>query len=231
MEKARNFLKYFSRLHSICSRSHAGPVTELAENLGAASPLSRLFPCGGSRFSASRGCGVASARIRGSAGILSKKFLVIYAHCRGNVRTKVMSDYSSIAAFDDEHSARALALRMNEEGFEAIASSDSTEQLLMFFNPHPRAQHHVFVPGQKLEPALQWLQRLDAKDPVLLWAVRCPDCRSTRIEYPQFSRKTIVGSLPAIGAALGLVERQFYCTACHFTWGPEDARLKPAPSE
>ena len=142
-----------------------------------------------------------------------------------------MSDYSSIAAFDDERPARALALRMDEEGFEATASSDSMEQLLMFYNPHPRAQHHVFVPGQKLEAALQWLHGLDPKDPVVGSAIRCPDCGSTRVEYPQFSRKTIVGSLPAIGAALGLVERQFYCAACQFTWAPADVSHKTDPPQ
>ncbi len=142
-----------------------------------------------------------------------------------------MSDFASIAAFDDEQAAGALAFRMDEQGFEAITSSDSVEQLLMFFNPHPRAQHHVFVPGQKLEAALKWLSGLDAKDPILRSAIRCPDCGSTRIEYPQFSRKTIVGSLPAIGAALGIIKRQFYCTACHFTWGPDDAHVKTAQPE
>ena len=139
------------------------------------------------------------------------------------LRSKGMSDHASIAAFDDEESAKALAVRMNEAGVGAFVNSDSVEQLLMFYTPHPHAEHHVLVPGQKLEAALQWLNRLDANDPVLRAAIRCPDCGSTRVEYPQFSRKTIVGSLPAIGAALGLIERQFYCTTCHFTWSPTKA--------
>ena len=139
------------------------------------------------------------------------------------MRKQGMSDYTSIAAFDDEESAKALAKRMSDDGVEAISNSDSAEQLMMFYNPHPRAQHHVLVSGQNLEMALQWLSRLDANDPVMASAIRCPDCGSTRIEFPQFSRKTIVGSLPSIGAALGLIKRQFYCTACHFTWGPGQA--------
>ena len=160
-----------------------------------------------------------------------KVFQVPYAHSRDVQRSNGMSDHISIAAFDDEQSAKALAVRMSKEGVEAISSDDSAEQLLMFWNPHPRGEHHVLVPGQQLEAALQWLSRLDANDPVLLSAIRCPDCRSTQVEYPQFSRKTIVGSLPAIGAALGIIERQFYCTACHFTWGPDDAPEKAAQPE
>ncbi len=139
-----------------------------------------------------------------------------------------MSDYHSIAAFDDEPSAQALARRLKEDGFEAISNSDSAEQLLMFYNLHPRAQHHVEVPGAKLEAALQWLKSREADDPLLRNAVRCPDCGSTQVEFPQFSRKTIVGSLPSIGAALGLIERQFYCTACHFVW-PPDGPAKTLP--
>ncbi len=137
-----------------------------------------------------------------------------------------MSDHISIAAFDDEESAKALAARMDEEGIEAISSDDSVEQLLMFWNPHPRGEHHVLVPGQQLESALQWLRRLDASDPILSSAIRCPDCASTQVEYPQFSRKTIVGSLPAIGAALGIIDRQFYCASCHFTWSPTETPRK-----
>lgn len=141
-------------------------------------------------------------------------------------RSNGVSDHISIAAFDDEQSAKALAVRLSTEGVEAISSNDSAEQLLMFWNPHPRGQHHVLVPGQRLEAALQWLSRLDANDPVLLAAIRCPDCSSTQVEYPQFSRKTIVGSLPAIGAALGIIKRQFYCIACHFTWSPTETPAK-----
>ncbi len=141
-----------------------------------------------------------------------------------------MSDHTSIAAFDDAESAKALAVRMNEAGIEAFVNSDSAEQLLMFYTPDPRAEHHVLVPGPQLENALQWLSQLGANDPILQTAIRCPDCGSTRIEYPQFSRKTIVGSLPSIGAALGLIERQFYCTTCHFTWSPTAPRADSGSS-
>ncbi|MEO6751015.1 MAG: hypothetical protein ABIP85_04485 [Chthoniobacteraceae bacterium] len=169
--------------------------------------------------------------IQGRAGEIQRFFTTVlfqvaYAHSRAVERIIGMSDHISIAAFDDEQSAKALAVRMSKEGVEAISSNDSAEQLLMFWNPHPRGEHHVLVPGQQLEAALQWLSRLDANDTVLLSAIRCPDCRSTQVEYPQFSRKTIVGSLPAIGAALGIIERQFYCTACHFTWSPTKTPAK-----
>ena len=134
----------------------------------------------------------------------------------------------SIASFNDSKPADLLASRLCEQGFGAIADNDSADQLLRFCNPNPHAQWHVLVPPDKLDAALAWLKELDATDHLLRSAIRCPDCGSTRIEYPQFSRNTIVGAIvPAAAVALGLIERQFYCTACHFTWSPaEDSAQK-----
>jgi phage terminase large subunit GpA-like protein len=124
-----------------------------------------------------------------------------------------------IASFEDAEPAQNLARRLSEEGFEAITNNDSGEQLLRFATPHPHAQWHVLVAPEKADDALARLRELDASEQILRFAIRCPDCGSTQVEYPQFSRNTIVGNIvPAAAAALGLMERQFYCTACHFTW-------------
>jgi len=126
-----------------------------------------------------------------------------------------------IASFETSAPAEALALRLDDEGFGAITYNDSGEQLLRFCNPHPHAQWHVMVPPEKFDDALKRLKELDATEQILRFAIRCPDCGSTEVEYPQFSRNTIVGAIiPAAAAAMGLVERQFYCTVCHFTWSP-----------
>jgi len=137
-------------------------------------------------------------------------------------RSKGVSSYLQIASFDQFAPAEALAQRLCEDGLEAIARSDTAEQLLMYCNAHPRGQCHVLIPGDKLEAALKRMKELDASEQVLRSAIRCPDCGSTLVEYPQFSRKTILGAVvPAAVAAMGLIERQFYCTACHFLWSPK----------
>ena len=126
-----------------------------------------------------------------------------------------------IASFEDAAPAEDLARRLSEEGIGAVTNNDAGEQLLRFFTPHPHAQWHVLVPSDKVQEALDKLRALDASEQILRFAIRCPDCGSTQIEYPQFSRNTLVGNIvPVAAAALGLVDREFYCTSCHFTWPP-----------
>lgn len=136
-----------------------------------------------------------------------------------------IKDMVPIASFEESEPAKNLAQRLGEEGFGATTDNDAGEQLLRFCNPHPHAQWHVMVPPDKFDEALKRLKELDAAEQVLRFAIRCPDCGSTEVEYPQFSRNTIVGAIvPAAAAALGLIERQFYCVACHFTWSPTEER-------
>lgn len=142
-----------------------------------------------------------------------------------------MPDYLPVVSFDQLEPAQALARRLDDEGFGAIASSDSAEQLLKFYNIHPRAHCHVLVPGEKIQAALQWIKNLPSGDPLLSAAIVCPECGSTRIEYPQFSRKTIIGALPALAATAGIIDREFYCTDCQFTWAPEAGSDKVPSSD
>ena len=131
-----------------------------------------------------------------------------------------MSTHIPIASFKYLEPAQSLALRLTAEGFEAISSDDSAEQLLQFINPHPHAQFHTLVPAEKVDAVLLWLKE-HADEHVLKSAIRCPDCGSSQVEYPQFSRKTLMGSVvPAMAAAVGIIDREFYCTVCHFTWSP-----------
>ncbi len=133
-----------------------------------------------------------------------------------------------IASFDDSAPAEKLARMLCEEGFGAITDNDAAEQLLRFCNPHPHGQWHVLVPPDKLDAALARLHAMDAAASGLQFAIKCPSCNSTQVEFPQFSRNTIVGAfIPAAAAALGLAERQFYCTSCHFTWAPGDEGRAP----
>jgi hypothetical protein len=47
------------------------------------------------------------------------------------------------------------------------------------------------------------------------------------VEYPQFSRRTVLGALPAIAAAAGVIEKDYYCEACHYTWPAEPPKAEP----
>ena len=56
------------------------------------------------------------------------------------------------------------------------------------------------------------------KDGVMSQAVRCPQCGSSRIEYPQFSRRTAGSMFFALLSAAHLIPREYYCEDCQFTW-------------
>jgi hypothetical protein len=59
----------------------------------------------------------------------------------------------------------------------------------------------------------------DAAEGALRAAIHCPECNSLRVDYPQFTRKSLVTNV-ALGliAALGLVDKEYYCEDCHHTW-------------
>ena len=84
---------------------------------------------------------------------------------------------------------------------------------------------HLDVPADQFEHAYHLLLEWDAADGALRQAIRCPECKSLRVEYPQYSRKSIGPNLlVGLLATIGAVEKEFYCQDCHFTWPKEGAR-------
>jgi hypothetical protein len=136
-----------------------------------------------------------------------------------------MEQHLTVATFNDLAPAQRLAARLREAGLRAEIHDESDEQKWKLFNLTPRAHLRVRVPSGEEERAIAQLGAW-RDDPDLAAAVHCPECGSSRTEFPQFSRRTIVGALPAALAAAGVIEQNYYCEACHFTWpavppGPE----------
>jgi hypothetical protein len=91
------------------------------------------------------------------------------------------------------------------------------------------------VPTHRAGEAERLLHEWDAVS-LLDGAIRCPECSSLRIDFPQFTQKSLFTNL-AIGlvAELRLVERQYYCEECHCMWNtpgtkPRRARAHMAPN-
>jgi len=137
-----------------------------------------------------------------------------------------MPEFISIAAFNEREPAEELAERLRNAGFESEVFDESIEQKWHLMQIRPHAHMRVRVAESQSERALQQLQEW-GKAGLLERAVRCPECGSTRVEYPQFSRRTIMGALPAIAAAAGMIERDYYCEACHYTWPAEPPKPEP----
>lgn len=109
-------------------------------------------------------------------------------------------------------------MRLRDAGFQAEVHDESAAQKWQLYNMHPRAHIRVTAPEQDVVAMTKLINEWDAADGCLATAARCPECRSLRIEYPQFSRRTLMGALPAALAAAGVIERDFYCEACQYTW-------------
>ena len=68
------------------------------------------------------------------------------------------------------------------------------------------------------------IERWENAEGTLKKSVRCPQCHSSRVEYPQMTRKSILPVL--IGhllIALRVMPKEYYCQDCQFTWfrGPK----------
>lgn len=138
-----------------------------------------------------------------------------------------MDPLTKLAAFNEIEPAEALATRLRDSGIDASVHNESTQQNWQLWNLEPRAHLHVRVPTNEETRALGLLIAWVDEESSVIAAVRCPDCRSFKVEYPQFSRKTLLGSLPSAMAAAGVIDRSYYCDACHFTWAPEPPKKEP----
>jgi DNA-directed RNA polymerase subunit M/transcription elongation factor TFIIS len=132
-----------------------------------------------------------------------------------------MEQSLTIATFNERAPADRLTTRLREAGFNADLFDESAAQKWFLLNLKPRAHMRVRVPKDDGDRAIQQLKEWDAADGAMKDAVHCPQCNSSRIEYPQFSRRTLMSAFPAAAAAAGIIERQFYCEACGFTWEAE----------
>jgi hypothetical protein len=85
------------------------------------------------------------------------------------------------------------------------------------------------VPADQFERAYTLLQSWDKAESGIQGAIRCPECNSLRIEFPQYTHKStlpnlLIGFLVNIGA----MRKEFYCQDCHFTWPKEGTRPSKA---
>ncbi len=87
------------------------------------------------------------------------------------------------------------------------------------------------VPTETFEPAYALLQKWDAGEGGIHGAIRCPECNSLRVDFPQYTHKSALPNL-LIGllANIGAMQKEFYCHDCHFTWpkeGTRPSRVRP----
>ena len=129
-----------------------------------------------------------------------------------------------VARFKNRPEAEPIRQRLVESGIGAEVH-DELGLARLWFTTKRMAGARLEVPARQAERAEELLRDWDAEFGVLSCAIRCPECKSLRVDYPQFTPKSFLTNL-ALGlmAELRLVEREYYCEDCHCMWPGENAK-------
>jgi len=131
----------------------------------------------------------------------------------------------TVATFNEPSKAEPLKQQLENEGIYAEIHDESKYEWFWFVSK-PVAGIRLKVHKKNFERARQRVRELDTSTGLLRDAVKCPQCGSSRIEYPQFTRKFIMPNLVGLASLLGIIDKQFYCQECEHTW-PKELRNGP----
>ncbi len=131
-----------------------------------------------------------------------------------------------LVTFNELEPAQQLRDRLQQAGIPATIHDESKLERFGFMSK-PLAAIHVEVPQAHYLAARQFVEGMDASEGLVQRAVRCPECHSSRVEYPQLTRKFVTPALVGLFMALRIVPREFYCLDCQFTW----PAVAPVPRE
>lgn len=135
----------------------------------------------------------------------------------------------TIATFNELEPAQVLQSRLVSAGILAEIHDKSNVGRL-WFTPKNLAAYRLDVASLDYARALKMLHDWHAADGALGAAIHCPECGSSRVEYPQMTRKFILPNFVAFLSVFHIVEKMYYCEDCHCTWFPEGhkpARTRP----
>ena len=128
----------------------------------------------------------------------------------------------TIATFNEPAKAKRLKERFQQAGLKADVHNEGHLQQVAFMSK-PQANVKVQVEDDDFERAQALMVEWETSDPDIAAAIiRCPQCNSSRIEYPQLTRKAITPAMASVLFALKIFPKEFYCEDCHFTWSNKD---------
>ena len=126
----------------------------------------------------------------------------------------------TIATFNEPAQAKHLKDRLTAAGVKADVHNEGQMQAVGMMSK-PQANAKVFIAEEDFEKAQSLMVEWEPTDPDIGAAIRCPQCQSPRIEYPQMTRKFHVPWIANLLFALRIIEKEFYCQDCHFTWSKD----------
>src|SRR5438093_10349824 len=111
----------------------------------------------------------------------------------------------TVATFNEPEAAEPVRQALENAGIHAEIHDERSLQRFFFLAP-PLAGVRLRVDKKDYSRAESLLNEWHAAKGLLHEAIRCPECGSSRIEYPQFSRHFTWGGIAAVFAALGFFE-------------------------
>ncbi len=126
----------------------------------------------------------------------------------------------TIATYNDRTKAKHLRDRLQNSGVTADVTGEGELQRVASL-ADKKANVKVKVDEKDFERAREMLLEWEKTDPAGA-ALRCPQCGSPDIEYPQLTRKFLTPALAGILFALKIFQKEYYCQTCQFTWPPEE---------
>src|SRR5437762_3914467 len=115
----------------------------------------------------------------------------------------------TIATFNEAAKARQLKRRFHDAGLHADAHNEAPLQQVGFMS-RPQANAKVMVEDSDFERAQELMKEWEATDPDISAAlIRCPQCGSSNIEYPQMTRKFVTAALVMALCALTVISKEF----------------------
>ena len=130
----------------------------------------------------------------------------------------------TIATFNEPGKARRLKERFQQAGVKADIHNEGHLQQVAFMSK-PQANVKLQVEDSDFERAQGLMIEWEASDPDIAAAIiRCAQCGSSVIEYPQMTRKFMTPALVGVLCALKIIPKEFYCQDCHFTWSDQEER-------
>ena len=131
-----------------------------------------------------------------------------------------------VGLFRNHGAAEPSRRRLEQEGIPARVAHESWLQRLWFV-PKRHGKACLEVPVGDCHRAEKLRLESDAQAGLLRETVRCPECKSLRVAYPQFARHALLTNLfLGLAAQIGLVEKDYYCEQCYYTWPREGLRKR-----
>lgn len=126
-----------------------------------------------------------------------------------------------VATFHTMSQAEPLRRRLVDSHILTWVREGGALRRLWFVKQHHHnAEIKLEVRPRDFERSLKVVHEMEAEKTATRRMVRCPECHSSRVEFPQFTRKFFLPNLVGLLAGMGIVEKKFYCEDCHCIWSP-----------